>query len=327
MKNDGSRPNTNSRPAKPEKWYHKDIIYGENSSLNIFFYGTRLEYPHSPDRSYQTDAISANHQLSKKHFQKFHKYRLEWATGSEGYLRWYLDDNLLYGITANTLNLTGSVIPDEPSYIIFNTAMSKTWGFPAPCPPGCPCTCFDCRKSECQCGTPSNMCDNFPASFLIDYVRVYQSPDIESQKVGCSTPERPSAKFIKGNAHRYKQVSDDVPLKNIITGGGQCRANEDCSIRSIKGKHVGSGVCHRGMCQCADGFVGPRCLVHEAFDEIQWEPDDSWHQDVRHFYFSLSLKLFCIVFVLLFVVVIYYKRKHDSSRRIGQRVYEPIDSR
>lgn len=50
----------------------------------------------------------------------------------------------------------------------------KTWGFPAPCPANCPCSCFDCRKSECLCGTPARMCDNFPADFLIDYVRVYQ---------------------------------------------------------------------------------------------------------------------------------------------------------
>lgn len=59
-------------------------------------------------------------------------------------------------------------------YLIFNTAMSKTWGFPQPCPPGCKCNCHDCRVEKCLCGIPQDMCSNFPASFLIDYVRVYQ---------------------------------------------------------------------------------------------------------------------------------------------------------
>jgi hypothetical protein len=61
-------------------------------------------------------------------------------------------------------------------YLIFNTAMSYTWGFPTPCPEGCPCNCFDCRLDECLCALPSKMSENFPAEFLIDYVRVYQNP-------------------------------------------------------------------------------------------------------------------------------------------------------
>ncbi len=52
--------------------------------------------------------------------------------------------------------------------------MSSTWGFPAPCPQDCPCNCFDCREAECLCAVPYGMCDNLPADFLIDYVRVYQ---------------------------------------------------------------------------------------------------------------------------------------------------------
>ncbi len=54
--------------------------------------------------------------------------------------------------------------------------MSYTWGFPTPCPEGCPCNCFDCRLDECLCALPSKMSENFPAEFLIDYVRVYQNP-------------------------------------------------------------------------------------------------------------------------------------------------------
>ncbi len=87
----------------------------------------------------------------------------------------YLDDVYLYGIHANALNKTGAIIPEEPMYLILNTAVSSTWGFPMPCPEGCACDCFDPRKEECGCALPSGLAETFPAYFLIDYVRVYQA--------------------------------------------------------------------------------------------------------------------------------------------------------
>jgi RNase adaptor protein for sRNA GlmZ degradation len=41
------------------------------------------------------------------------------------------------------------------------------------------------------------MCDNFPAEFLIDYVRVYQDISQEDQTVGCSTRTHPTKTWIK----------------------------------------------------------------------------------------------------------------------------------
>ncbi len=68
-------------------------------------------------------------------------------------------------------------IPRSIRYLVLNTAMSKTWGFPAPCPANCACDCFDCRVDRCKCATPSRMCSMFPAEFLVDYVRVYQNKE------------------------------------------------------------------------------------------------------------------------------------------------------
>jgi hypothetical protein len=348
LPNDGSRPDNGKAPVHRNKWYHDGISYGENTSLNIFFYGTKLENAHAPDRSYQTDAISANHQLEKKHFNSFHNYRLEGATGSEGYLRWYLDGKLIYGIKSDTLNLTGTSIPDEPMYLIFNTAMSKTWGFPAPCPVNCPCSCFDCRKSECLCGTPNRMCNNFPAHFLIDYVRVYQSPSIPGQKVGCSTPERPTSKFIKGHADRYKQASDDVPLKPIVQGGGACLRDEQCRAQSrtstyniLSGSGEGlqeisldsssksvltGGVCHKKKCRCTEGFVGPHCQVSDAGDDVVWEDPDEWPQHPEAVHIPTSMKAFAVAVLVVFVGLVGYKLQHEGDRRFGRRVqYESID--
>jgi hypothetical protein len=46
---------------------------------------------------------------------------------------------MLYSISASALNKTDAIIPEEPMYVLLNTAISSTWGFPAPCPAGCDC--------------------------------------------------------------------------------------------------------------------------------------------------------------------------------------------
>jgi hypothetical protein len=42
----------------------------------------------------------------------------------------------------------------------------------------------------------------------VNWVRVYQDPKDPWQKVGCSTPERPTRKYIEAHAKLYKQDSD-----------------------------------------------------------------------------------------------------------------------
>lgn len=172
---DSFRPDVATRPP-PGMWYEDGITYaeGNETDLNVFFYGMHLEGS-TPEKSYLADALSANTNLYETHFTELHKYRLEWIPGPAGYLKWYLDDKFLYSIEAKAFNKTGAEIPEEPMYLLFNTAVSSTWGFPVPCPEGCPCDCFDPRKIECECAIPPNMKANFPAFFLIDYVRVYQA--------------------------------------------------------------------------------------------------------------------------------------------------------
>lgn len=42
----------------------------------------------------------------------------------------------------------------------------------------------------------------------MNWVRVYQDPNDELQKVGCSTPERPTRKYIEAHEATYKQVGE-----------------------------------------------------------------------------------------------------------------------
>ncbi len=84
--NQNYRPNPTEEPVY-DLWYHHDLEYGKNASLNIFFYGMYLEGT-TKDKSYLADAISANRNLFATHFNTPHVYRLEWRTGTEGYLVW-----------------------------------------------------------------------------------------------------------------------------------------------------------------------------------------------------------------------------------------------
>lgn len=185
-------PETGSPPGP--SWYRRGLSYGKETSLNMFFYGSNLE---KGDLKYSTDALSADRNLTNIDFNAFHTYRLEWEIGKNGYLKWYLDDNLVYSIESDVFHKTGAIIPEEPMYIIINTALSTTWGFPAPCPPGCSCDCFDCHRTECACGLGPEFCDLLPSSFLIDYVRVFQDPQNSAHSVGCSPTSHPTAKFIE----------------------------------------------------------------------------------------------------------------------------------
>lgn len=248
-------------------WY-KNLEYGSNNTqLNPFFYGVLLEHEPKKFFTYQSDAISANTVITKDFFQHHHKYRVEWepphTDGTGGYLKWYLDGKFLYGIKGEILGFSGAEIPSEPMYLLMNTAVASSWGFPKPCPAGCDCKCYECGNSECACGMPDGFCENVPASFEIDYVRAYQAKNESKHVLGCSTKLRPTAKFIMGHKKDYSnsEAGQKEPLRPIQRGGGYCNKDKDCGYPT-------KGSCSIGKhCVCEDGYTGPMCLSHAGFDD------------------------------------------------------------
>jgi len=234
------------------------------TGLNPFFYGVTLL--HKPkEYTYQSDAISANTQINKSYFKEQNIYRVEWEPstldGSGGYVRWFLNGNFLFGITGASLNLTGASIPNEPMYLLINTAVASSWGFPVPCPEGCDCECFECGNPDCECSIPTGYCDNFPSNFEIDYVRVWQAVDDDKHQTGCSTKDRPTDLFIKAHKKRYMEDSDKEPMKDITDGGARCDSDLKCGGPT-------RGVCTlKGICMCHEGFTGSKCLAHDGFEE------------------------------------------------------------
>lgn len=110
--------------------------------------------------------------------------------------------------------------------------------------------------------------------YKINWVRVYQDPTKEEQKVGCSTPERPTRRYIQANEKLYKTEFDVRPLKPIQVGRGSC----DPRATGISPEACGGskrGRCTSGhVCECEVGWVGPHCLSHDGYDDIRWDEPD-----------------------------------------------------
>lgn len=277
-----------------DNWY--DIELHGNTSLNPFFYGTYLgeTKPEEPVQrtkyqAFQADAVGAMHQIGPSHFQKMHSYRLEWQPGRGGRLDWFVkkpmkgDVNGTLGdgtewqrvvsITDEAVRkATGAQIPIEPSYLIFNTAISSTWGFPYSVPSWCK-TCFDCSNPECWCNFNPGFCQMMErnVSFLIDFVRVYQSHNSSAHPganhtVGCDPEEFPTKEFIRGHAHIYTRpppfgYADYHPLKQVVVGGGDCETDTDCggfpSSEEVIGDNETDTVTPKER-KLTSSFSGPR---------------------------------------------------------------------
>lgn len=176
--------------------------------------------------------------------------------------------------------LIGSEISTEPSYILLNTAVSSQWGFPLKCPSNCLCKKYNCHSTDYaeRCGFSDGFCEMMlqrdSPEYKINWVRVYQDPNKEEQKVGCSTPERPTRRYIQAHEKLYKTEYDDRPLKPIQVGRGAC----DPRATGIAPEACGGekrGRCTSGhICECTKGWVGPHCLAHDGYDDIVWDQPD-----------------------------------------------------
>jgi len=284
-----SRPGNGYWPG-PGQWYD-GLKGGEKTNLNINFYGNYNHFkgdPHPERSDYWSDALSYNRQLDESHFNSPHVYRLEWdvpTNEKDGYLHWFLDGELVLSINGTGIRMggEGSEISTEPSYILLNTAVSSQWGFPMNCPGNCACKNYDCNSNNFadKCGFSTGFCDMMTKGkespkYKIDWVRVYQDPTKEEQKVGCSTPERPTRRYIEAHNELYKTEDDERPLKPISVGRGTC--DPWANIINNTPQTCGGeerGRCTTGrVCECNQGWVGPHCLASDGYNDIEWDSPD-----------------------------------------------------
>lgn len=263
------RKNTVSKTGHTElfaqTWYTNLTMHG-NTSINPFFYGTYLAEtkPYEPvtrtkKQAFQADAVGALHQLTPAHFNRIHTFRLEWQPGPGGRIDWFSKGHRInatfsmegdgkgqdwvhaYHLPDSSLkDLMGSQIPAEPTYLIMNTAVSSTWGFPYDTPDWCN-KCYDCDDPKCACTFSPGFCQMLRSgktAMYIDSVRVYQSKNHKAHvgnkhTLGCDPPEYPTKDYIKGHEYRYMRnppfsYLDKHPLRPTQNGGGECFSDKDC---------------------------------------------------------------------------------------------------
>lgn len=306
------RPTLGETP-KQGHWY-SGMEYNHNnltkSELNPFFYGVLLVHK-LKTYTYQADALSANRGLNTSHYTNQHLYRIEWEPpaedGSGGYIRWYTDNVFMYGVTGANLHTTGTEIPSEAMYLLMNTAVASSWGFPLPCSAGCDCTCFECGNPDCECALPTGYCENFPASFDIDYVRVFQAVGEDKHTLGCSPKNRPTSLFIKGHQQRYMEIGDTAPLQPIQKGGALCRDDNDCGL------YVNGHCSSRGSCVCKEKFTGPTCSSHSGFYDNESLSEEKYTFGLDKFYMPTSL-ITWTVFLFVFLLFSAYLAMRDRIK-------------
>ena len=295
------RPYESCAPTAAQ-WYPELTMtsYGSAQSTayqvaaNFEFWGDSFdEYWGSPP-AMQTDALSANTALNASHFSSQHVYRVEWRAGSGGYMRWSLDGELQFEISAEVMstprNLTrasdgtaaGTMaprqMPTEPMYLLLNVDSSPRWGWPSCDEDNCAC-CHDCKDAACTtCYTwdavtnttvnerqwLAELCEMVNATggapYDVDWVRVYQFEDERDEEVGstCDPASHPTRVWIADHAETFLAPGADAPLLAVSPGGGACEADADC--------HAPHGTCGAdGACVCVDAsWTGPRCLAQEA---------------------------------------------------------------
>lgn len=311
------RPPPGTLPKWGFHWY-ENITFGENVSINPFFYGTylgptRKEEPayRSPEEAYQADAIGSFMQLNESNWNEFAVFRLEWEPGPHGYVRWYVDDEFKFGIAGEGLNAaSGAQIPEEPSYVILNTAISTSWGFPDTVPWGC--TEYDCKTKEGKCGFHDGFCESLPAEFQIEYVRVYQDKNNSRHTLGCNPKKFPTAKYIKAHTFKYLtplqyQTEALLPVKK---GGGLCNANDPLSCG---GPDMGS--CNFfSRCTCTEDWTGPNCKQPTYCNDFpDWESGE-WISILTLPRPSIFLMV-CLAMLGVMLVVVVTQVKFDRDQR------------
>ncbi|KAG1698202.1 hypothetical protein DVH05_015192 [Phytophthora capsici] len=217
--------------------------------------------------NYQMDAISSNWPLHFGTYTDFYDYQVEWVTGANGYVRWMLHGEPLFEVTTESIvnvpqnskkDNPKKIMIEEPMYVIFNVALSSSWGTTPP-NPGKEC------RGDGKDKVTNAICDSFPMYMKIDYIRLYQdlADDLEADNymsVGCDPASHPTKEWIEGHIDEYE---DNDNKWEEVAGKAFCKTSDDCTIGGSLGRTaLKTGKCVKQRCQCLyHSWGGPRCTT------------------------------------------------------------------
>lgn len=264
-----------------------------------------------PSFNYQMDALSANSGLPLKAYTGYLRYQLEWVTGRQGYVRWMVEGVPIYEIPAEAMenppqddaqSNPKKLMIEEPMYIIFNVALSTSWGAKPP-NPGQPC------RGDGKDAKTNKICDEFPMYMKIDYIRIYQDVSSGSKmSVGCDPETHPTKKWIEGHLEEYEDSKNKwIPVQ----GGAPCFSNNDCTVSTVAVAAIITGKCKNNTCVCTgNSWGGPRCTTALS---------DGGSGSTKGYGPSIVVALVAgAVGLLILLLVVYKLIKKRSLRRLEQ---------
>jgi beta-glucanase (GH16 family) len=270
--------------------------------------------------AYQMDAISSNWPIHIGAYTSWLVYQLEWVTGDEGYVRWMLAGAPIFEVPADAIvnppqdkgqTNPKKIMIEEPMYIIFNVALSSTWGTT---PPNAGSAC----RGDGTDATANAICDDFPMKMKIDYIRLYQdTSNGTAMAIGCDPETHPTAQWITDHIDEYTDT--DNPWTEV-SGKGFCTTDDDCTITKDSGTSVTTGSCKSNRCKCsATSWKGPRCTTATSAADSTGSGSGDIFSDGSYgppMYASLSVSGVTVLFTFVAVYAsVLAVRKSDEELR------------
>ncbi|GMF26269.1 unnamed protein product [Phytophthora lilii] len=261
--------------------------------------------------AYQMDAISTDWEVHMAAYLDWVTYTVEWVMGDYGYIRWEVENQVIFEIPAESIinppQDTAQMNPkkimiEEPMYIIFNVALSSSWGSSPPNAGSGSC------RGDGSSSQNNAICDSFPMYLKIDYIRLYQdTSDSTDMAIGCDPSSHPTKQWIEDNIDDY--ADDDNP-NTAVSGMAFCTSDDDCTIDSTTS--VTTGSCNsNGRCKCSsDSWTGPRC-TEAASTSGSGNNDDLYGPPM---YVSVLIAAAAIVVTVCVIAYQLTQRKKNQAR-------------
>ncbi len=154
----------------------------------------------------------------------FHEYSVEWEPGE---FRWYIDGNLTLTVNDWFTAVEGEDDKPYPApfdqtfFVQMNLAVGGTWP-----------------------GNPDETTDFDNAKFLIDYVRVYQKPEYDTNvtkpEVEFREPTEDGNYVFNGDFSEVEDLTDDVNWKFLLFNGGEGAAKIEDNTMIITSEAEGT---------------------------------------------------------------------------------------
>ena len=224
------------------------------------------------------EVISGLTELGEDAFTSQVVYRLEWLPGNRiaWYLRRAVDEafTFLFEVRQEALAACGTVgtsyrtearpLPEEPSYIMLNVALSNSFSPVRPLDPA--------------------FSAGFPYQLEVDYVRAYQprtSADGTPPSARCETAEFPSAEYIAHNrdafSHPIVPASDIGCRPDVCTASGSVHPSVEAGTVAASWHEFYDGRCprfgHITPAGCVEAGPCRRCYPTSAFERLAFSAE------------------------------------------------------